>query len=120
MAPHSGRCHLSSEPMERRLSFLAIASAAGVAVAVLAASLWLMMGRFVAVAPSAELQPLQLTTSPGVDLGGSFSPDGNSFVYSSNRSGWFDIFTRPVSLAEKSAAHAAHELAPQGLAQLGE
>ena len=106
--------------MERRPSFLAIASAAGVAVAVLAASLWLMMGRGVAVAPSAELQPLQLTTSPGVDLGGSFSPDGNSFVDSSNRSGWFEIFTRPVSLAEKSAAHAAHELAPQGLAQLGE
>ena len=43
-----------------------------------------------------ELQPVQLTTSPGLDLAGSFSPDGNSFVYSSNRTGWFEIYARPL------------------------
>src|SRR5438105_4756005 len=88
---------VSSQPPARRPARpLMVASAGGLAVAVLALSLWLLMGRGGAVAPSLELQPLQLTTSPAVDLGGSFSPDGNSFAYSSNRSGWFEVFIRPV------------------------
>src|SRR5205814_4544395 len=63
--------------------------------AVFGGSIWLLVGRG-AVAPSHELRPVQLTTSPDVDLNGSFSPDSQSFAYSSNRSGQFEIYARPV------------------------
>jgi Tol biopolymer transport system component/DNA-binding winged helix-turn-helix (wHTH) protein len=39
---------------------------------------------------------VQLTTSPGLDIGTSFDPKGNSLAYSSNRSGRFEIYTRPI------------------------
>src|SRR5207244_2977442 len=62
---------------------------AALLAAVFGGSMWLLMGRGV-VAPSHELRPVQLTTSPGVDIDGSFSPDSQSFVYSSNRSVQFE------------------------------
>lgn len=43
------------------------------------------------------LRCVQLTTSNGLDIGARFSPDGESFVYSSNRSGRFEIYRRPVA-----------------------
>ena len=42
------------------------------------------------------LEPVQLTTSPGVAIGASFSPDGKQIAYSSNRSGWFEIYSRTL------------------------
>jgi len=85
----------AAEPSQppRRVAF---ASAAALLVTVFAGSVWLLTGRG-AVAPALEIQPVQLTTSPGVDMGGSFSPDGASFVYSSNRSGQFEIYVRSVA-----------------------
>ena len=47
--------------------------------------------------PGGELRTVQLTTSPGLDIGASFSPDGKSFVYCSNRSGRFEIYRRLVA-----------------------
>lgn len=41
-----------------------------------------------------ELRSVQLTTSTGLDIGASFSPDGRSLVYCSNRSGRFEIYRR--------------------------
>jgi eukaryotic-like serine/threonine-protein kinase len=38
----------------------------------------------------------QVTTSPGVAIGASFSPDSKRIAYSSNRSGWFQIYARDI------------------------
>ena len=44
-----------------------------------------------------RLKPVQLTTSPGIDSGGSFSPDGNfAGVTAPTGTGRFEIYTRPV------------------------
>ena len=59
---------------------------------------WLVFWRGAPVG-SLELRSIQLTTSSGLDIGASFSPDGKSFVYSSNRSGRFEIYRRPVNSA---------------------
>src|SRR5262249_10916840 len=40
---------------------------------------------------------IQMTTSASLDISPSFSPDGNSFVYSSNRTGSFQLYVRGVS-----------------------
>ena len=40
--------------------------------------------------------PVQVTTSPGLDTGPSLSPDGQSVVYSTNRTGKFEIYIRPI------------------------
>jgi Tol biopolymer transport system component len=45
---------------------------------------------------SSELRSVQLTASSGLDIGASPSPDGSSFVYSSNCSGQFEICKRAV------------------------
>src|SRR5581483_1754304 len=42
------------------------------------------------------LHPVQVTSSPDLDAGGSFSPDGKSIVYSSNRSGRFELYVQPL------------------------
>ena len=71
-------------------------SAALLAVLILAASGWLLF-RHNVLGPGGELRSVQLTTSPGLDIGASFSPDGRSFAYCSNRSGRFEIYRRPVA-----------------------
>lgn len=38
----------------------------------------------------------QLTATPGLDLTPSFSPDGNSIAYSSDRTGRFEIYVKPL------------------------
>lgn len=48
---------------------------------------------------SSEIRAVQLTTSSGLDVGASMGPSGNVFVYSSNRSGRFEIYKRDVSSA---------------------
>ncbi|MFN7920049.1 MAG: winged helix-turn-helix domain-containing protein [Bryobacteraceae bacterium] len=44
-------------------------------------------------------EPAQLTTTAGVDAKPSFGPDGSSFVYSSNKSGRFEIYRRELASA---------------------
>jgi Tol biopolymer transport system component/DNA-binding winged helix-turn-helix (wHTH) protein len=44
---------------------------------------------------------VQLTTSAGLDIAPSFSPDGSSFAYSSDRGGSFEIYVRPVASAAR-------------------
>ena len=39
---------------------------------------------------------VQVTTTPGLAIGASFSPDGKRIVFSSNREGWFEIWMQPV------------------------
>ncbi|MEO6324029.1 MAG: hypothetical protein ABIT01_14390 [Thermoanaerobaculia bacterium] len=41
--------------------------------------------------------PVQITTDEGVDLYPDFSPDGTRLVYSSNRSGKFELYIRTLS-----------------------
>lgn len=77
----------------RRLTW---ALGAVVALVTLASSGWLFFRRG-SWEPVGELRSVQLTTSPGLDIGASFSPDGKSFVYCSNRSGQFEIYRRPVA-----------------------
>ena len=40
--------------------------------------------------------PVQLTSGPGVEIFPAFSPDGLSLAYSSNESGAFEIYVRPI------------------------
>jgi TolB protein len=42
--------------------------------------------------PSAGGSPVKLTSSPGIDIGGSFSPDGRRIVFESDRSGSQQIY----------------------------
>jgi Tol biopolymer transport system component/DNA-binding winged helix-turn-helix (wHTH) protein len=39
----------------------------------------------------------QITNSPTLDAGATFSPDGRSIAYSSDRTGQFEIYVRPLS-----------------------
>ncbi len=42
-----------------------------------------------------SLEPVPVTTVPGLAIGASFSPDAKQIAYSSNRNGWFEIYVRP-------------------------
>ncbi len=42
------------------------------------------------------LRPVQVTSSPGLDMSPSFSPDSSSIAYSSDKGGSFEIFLRPL------------------------
>jgi len=89
-----GAPHLSTRRSRApRLVSAAIGALLGLTVAVW---LWTHKG---ASRTAAELIPVQLTTSAGLDIGASFSPDGNSFAYCSNRSGRFEIYRRSVASA---------------------
>jgi Tol biopolymer transport system component/DNA-binding winged helix-turn-helix (wHTH) protein len=46
------------------------------------------------------VRSMQVTSSASLDIGAAFSPDGKSFVYSSNRSGQFELYRRPVAYAD--------------------
>lgn len=47
--------------------------------------------------PAAPLRPVQLTSSSGLDLFPSFSPDGTSIAYASDRGGRFEIFVKQLA-----------------------
>jgi Tol biopolymer transport system component/DNA-binding winged helix-turn-helix (wHTH) protein len=83
-------------PPPRPKRRLAWALGVVVAVVIVTFSDWLFFRRGVP-GSGGELRPVQLTTSPGLDIGASFSPDGKSFVYCTNRSGRFEIYRRPVA-----------------------
>jgi Tol biopolymer transport system component len=44
----------------------------------------------------ANVDTVQVTTTPGLAIGASFSPDGERIAFSSNRSGWFEIYVRTI------------------------
>ena len=48
------------------------------------------------IASNGEGQPIKLTDSPGIDIGGSFSPDGTRIVFESDRSGSQQIYVMNV------------------------
>jgi serine/threonine protein kinase len=54
---------------------------------------WLAPARTI----SGSLQPIQLTTSPGLSMGASLSPDGKSMAFSSDRSGRFEVYIRAAN-----------------------
>lgn len=76
-------------------------AAVGMACAV-AALVWLQHPKV--VSPPRIGSMVQFTTSPGVDLGATFSPDGRSIVYSSDRSGRFEIYVRSSESQGKEIA----------------
>ena len=43
-----------------------------------------------------SVDTVQITTTPGLAIGASFSPDGERIAFSSNRSGWFEIYVRTI------------------------
>ena len=57
-----------------------------------------------AASPARIGSMVQFTTSPGVDLGATFSPDGRSIAYSSDRSGRFEIYVRSVGSQGREVA----------------
>ncbi|MBK9167993.1 MAG: PD40 domain-containing protein [Bryobacterales bacterium] len=78
---------------------------------------WVALGLILAVAAGLALfwraghtrQPrnlsvYQLTTSGGLDLTPTFSPDGSSIAYSSDRSGRFELYVRPVNTSGRDVA----------------
>jgi Tol biopolymer transport system component/DNA-binding winged helix-turn-helix (wHTH) protein len=67
------------------------------AVTALAAT-WMFRGRPQTEPPLRTPVAMQLTTSTGLDLSPSFSPDGSAIAYSSDASGRFEIYVRPIAL----------------------
>src|SRR6185295_1967905 len=64
-------------------------------LALLVAAVWWMVRKGAATSPPGNSVRLsQITTTPGLDVGASFSPDGKSFVFSSNKSGKFEIYRK--------------------------
>ncbi|WP_321478342.1 winged helix-turn-helix domain-containing protein [uncultured Paludibaculum sp.] len=59
---------------------------------------WLRRAEVVPAPP----QLVQLTTSSGVDMYPSFSPDGGSVAFSSDRSGRFEIYVRPLAKGSRA------------------
>jgi Tol biopolymer transport system component len=84
------------DPRARRRFALLAAGGAVLAAALGAVLLW--RGRPGPVAPDASpLRPVQLTSSTGLDVFPAFAPDGKSLAYSSDRSGRFEIYRRPLA-----------------------
>ncbi len=73
-------------PRRRLLFYLA-------AIPLVGMFLWLRREQAAPPAP----QLMQVTTSTGVDLHPSYSPDGGSIAYSSDRSGQFEIYVRSLA-----------------------
>jgi serine/threonine protein kinase len=85
--PHTRKMSLSG----RRITI----SLAVLAVGVVAASAW-ALGRGSAPAPASWSAFTQLTDASGVETSPSLSPDGESFAYSSNSRGSWDIYVQRV------------------------
>jgi DNA-binding winged helix-turn-helix (wHTH) protein/Tol biopolymer transport system component len=85
-------------PAGSRARLIWLCSAAGLLLSILAISGWVDF-RHGSPHRSGEPRSLQLTASSGLDIGASLGPDGNSFAYSSNRSGKFEIYKRAVGSA---------------------
>ncbi|MBV6434415.1 MAG: Protein TolB [Bryobacteraceae bacterium] len=77
----------------RKINWLIPIAALG---AVAFSYLYPMIRAWTGNAPAA-LKPVQFTTSAGLDAGASFSPDGSSIAYSSDKSGHFEIYVRQLT-----------------------
>jgi Tol biopolymer transport system component/tRNA A-37 threonylcarbamoyl transferase component Bud32 len=81
-----------SFPVRRWVWLLAVLTVAAAAVAIT----WRLMRSHASSAALGELESVQVTTAPGLAIGSSFSPDGKSIAFSSNRSGRFEIYIGPA------------------------
>jgi Tol biopolymer transport system component/DNA-binding winged helix-turn-helix (wHTH) protein len=80
-------------PAPRKINWLIPIGALG---AIAFSYLYPMIREWTGSAPPA-LKPVQFTTSTGLDSGSSFSPDGSSLAYSSDKSGHFEIYVKQVT-----------------------
>ena len=64
--------------------------------------------------------PVRLTTAPGIDIGGSFSPDGSKIVFESDRSGSQQLYVMGANGGQEqrisfgSGRYATPEWSPRG------
>lgn len=72
------------------------------------------------VAANGQSAPVRLTQSPGIDVGGSFSPDGTKIVFESDRSGTQQLYvmnadgTDPQRISHGAGRYATPEWSPRG------
>ncbi len=72
--------------------------AATIVLATLAGlAFWDRLGNRLGPAALSRLDPLQLTTSPGLELDPTLSPDGNALAFSSDQGGTFEIYLRDLT-----------------------
>jgi Tol biopolymer transport system component/DNA-binding winged helix-turn-helix (wHTH) protein len=88
----------AAPPRSRRI----LASAA-TAVLLLGAGA-LLTTRFTAPDSPATIQSVQFTSTNGLQLGSSFSPDGNMLAYASDKTGRFEIYTRSITPGGRETA----------------
>ena len=81
----------------------ALAAAAVLVPALLAAGWWLTRDRAVP-RPAAGAAPVLLSTTPGLNGFPSFSPDGASLAFASDRSGGFEIYVRGLEPSARDVA----------------
>src|SRR5262245_42340367 len=84
---------VSSPPRPAR-SRVALIGAAFALVIVSALLVWRSTTTPRGNASVANYPPVQFSSSPGLDVGASFSPDGSHIAYSSDKSGSFEIYVR--------------------------
>ena len=82
----------AGKPRKGRLRWLAIAALALLAAWSVAA--WRLGWLDREPAGPGSLQPMQLTTAPGLAMGASLSPDERAMAFSSDRSGRFEVYVR--------------------------
>ena len=71
------------------IAIIAVLAAAGIGV-------WMFRSPSQPASPQPEaLKPVQFSSSPGLDMGASFSPNGSLVAYASDKSGSFEIYVRP-------------------------
>jgi eukaryotic-like serine/threonine-protein kinase len=87
----------SGIPKNQRVAFFALALVALLAVSGFA--IYKLLTQNASPSPNATglLRTTQLTTSSGLDLSPTFSPDGSSMAYSSDRSGGFEIYIKSLA-----------------------
>jgi len=96
----------------------AMASVAVVGAVVIAIGIWSLMRRPSSAPPSAQVtvdRPLtRLTFDPGLQTDATFSPDGRSIAYASDRAGNFDIWVQSLdgSAARQLTKSTAQETEP--------
>lgn len=86
----------SQRRFSRRALLLAGIILVGV-VAVAAPFAWKFYQESDRPTPPAVVEITPITTAPGLDLNPSFSPNGNSIAYSSDRNGSLEIYTKPLT-----------------------